>query len=395
MLVDPNTGSVEVIMEGTSPTGSAGGGSPSMRLIPRPPDSPDALNRYLETVGHTISDEAEALEMMLGARIPAPGQQQKQQKQQWAAPEDSQETEAETSLHTHRPPPRWEEATPAEEAPSLHTHRPLLSEEDGDTEQDSSEVWVAEEALPLPMRPMNAERSMDGWRSIGAEEALPSPRHMLDGDGAAEVEWAQQQQEEWEQGEPGTPRSAAITHGMDLETATRLNSELQQQLASKNTATTAARLAGVVVNSVDDSQGEASWAQLLRADSRNSHGTPTREMIPAWSPPAGLERSFHAVGSIRAERPMDAEWSPMRMNAERSTDAYRSSLNASGGSYDDVRPPEPRGVPQELLDLREALTVANAARRAAEGTLQNVISGEPPVGYTLGRVSTHTIPTTA
>ena len=35
-----------------------------MRLIPRPPDSPEALNRYLETVGHTISDEAEALEQL-------------------------------------------------------------------------------------------------------------------------------------------------------------------------------------------------------------------------------------------------------------------------------------------------------------------------------------------
>ena len=313
-----------------------------MRLIPRPPDSPEALNRYLETVGHTISDEAEALEQLLGARIPAPGQQ----REAWGLVEAGGE----------------EDLSP----PSLHTHRPLLRRtrfeahqrfaDDDDEEQDRSEL-------------------------AAEESALPSPRHMLDGDGVAEVEWAQQQAE-WEQGEAGTPRSVASSgNGMDLETATRLNSELQQQLASQNTAATAARLAGVVVNSVDDSQGEASWAQLLRADSRNSHGhgTPTREMIPAWSPPAGSERSTDAERAMEAARSVDAERSIQTIHGE------RSMMNVSVGSYYDVRPPEGPGVPQELLDLRQALTVANAARRAAEKTMQSVISGEPPMGYTLGR----------
>jgi hypothetical protein len=152
----------------------------------------------------------------------------------------------------------------------------------------------------------------------------------------------------------------------------------------------AARLAGVVVDSVDVSQGEASWAQLLRADSRNSHGTPARETIPAWSPPGRVERSMDGELSARglwtSEGPT-GRTSPRVNRSDRSMDVemVSSGLSEGGGYHYDARPLAGRGVPQELLELRTALTAANAARRAAEGTLQSVISGDPPRGYALGR----------
>ena len=141
LLVDPLTGSVEVLLSPVRKTGrrsavdvdlrspvplnrhpscgsggdsdcSTGATSPSMRLVPRPPDSPDALEGYLATIGATISDDVKALEsaLMIGAQIPRPKQQ---------PPPGSTDSSAHQLQHRENEAPGY---TPS--PPSLHTHRP-------------------------------------------------------------------------------------------------------------------------------------------------------------------------------------------------------------------------------------------------------------------------------
>ena len=392
VLVDPFTGSVEVLLSPDRNTGrrnavdvdlrspvslnrlpscsSTGSTSPSMRLVPRPPDSPEALEGYLATIGATISDDVQALEnvLMLGAQIPRAKQQSSADnadahRLRYHANEASDYTPSPPSLHTHRPP-RFsgvnvggagdvdlQTEAGVEKAESLlPSPRHLVDGvphllHDTDSAQtvpamalsataqmdDSQQAAVRCFALPAKYAQEedyeNDDISMDQNRSTHSEN---SDDTAID---VGRLSWASEDEGVEGSWGPGvaTDSSQLEDVSIDLATATRLNQELQSQLAVHSTLLQTRRLA--------------------------AQATTT---------------SFFETTDVKM-----SEWD-------------RQGVGMSQRHIDDLMAPASNGLEDAVGDLRTALATANAARRAAEATIEHMTNtgartSTTSSGYIFGR----------
>jgi hypothetical protein len=402
VLVDPFTGSVEVLLSpvrktgrtnrsnpvdvdlrspvhlnrlpscgsGGESDGSTGATSPSMRLVPRPPDSPDALKGYLETIGATISDDVKALEsvLMLGAQIPRGKQRSSSDSADTSTAYHVQHrvnelpgyTPSPPSLHTHRPPRFSQEAAGDAESQTQkgeETAKPLLPSPrhlvDGVPHllQNTDSSWTGpalgtaqtEDNQPEAVRcfalPASYAQEGDDESDIISMDQNHSSRSDSSDDAAVGVErllWASGDEEvvgDW--GSRAAANSLQPEEGsLDLATATRLNQELQSQLAVQST--------------------------LLR----------TRRLAAQATGYSGIDTTDIQMSESHCEW----DW---------------QSVDVMQRHTDDLAAPASNGLEDAVGDLRTALAVANAARRAAEATIEHMTStgtstGTKHSGYTFG-----------